>query len=65
MTGHPKMGWPVCFLTGIEKPRYLDAVYGRLAQLGEHLVYTEGVGGSIPSPPTILAACSRLTGFQR
>ncbi len=26
---------------------------GRLAQLGEHLVYTEGVGGSIPSPPTI------------
>ena len=27
---------------------------GRLAQLGEHLVYTEGVGGSIPSPPTTL-----------
>ena len=26
---------------------------GRLAQLGEHLVYTERVGGSIPSPPTI------------
>ena len=27
--------------------------FGRLAQLGEHLVYTERVGGSIPSAPTI------------
>jgi hypothetical protein len=26
---------------------------GRLAQLEEHLVYTERVGGSRPSPPTI------------
>ena len=26
---------------------------GRLAQLAERLVYTEDVGGSIPSPPTI------------
>jgi hypothetical protein len=26
---------------------------GRLAQLVEHLVYTERVGGSSPSPPTI------------
>src|SRR5271154_1188710 len=25
---------------------------GRLAQLAEHLVYTERVGGSSPSPPT-------------
>jgi hypothetical protein len=25
---------------------------GRLAQLVEHLVYTEGVGGSSPSSPT-------------
>ena len=25
---------------------------GRLAQLGERLVYTQEVGGSIPSPPT-------------
>ena len=25
---------------------------GRLAQLEEHLVYTEGVGGSSPSSPT-------------
>ena len=24
---------------------------GRLAQLGERLVYTQEVGGSIPSPP--------------
>ena len=28
---------------------------GRLAQLVERLVYTEEVGGSKPSPPTILA----------
>ena len=28
------------------------ATPGRLAQLVEHLVYTEGVGGSSPSPPT-------------
>ena len=28
------------------------AVAGRLAQLAEHLVYTEGVGGSNPSSPT-------------
>ena len=27
---------------------------GRLAQLVEHLVYTEEVGGSTPSPPTTL-----------
>jgi hypothetical protein len=27
---------------------------GRLAQLVEHLVYTERVGGSSPSPPTSL-----------
>ncbi len=27
---------------------------GRLAQLVEHLVYTERVGGSSPSAPTIL-----------
>jgi hypothetical protein len=27
--------------------------YGRLAQLAERLVYTEKVGGSIPSSPTI------------
>ena len=28
------------------------SVVGRLAQLVEHLVYTERVGGSSPSPPT-------------
>ncbi len=28
-------------------------IAGRLAQLVEHLVYTERVGGSSPSPPTI------------
>ncbi len=29
-----------------------DGDAGRLAQLAEHLVYTEGVGGSSPSSPT-------------
>jgi DNA-binding protein HU-beta len=28
---------------------------GRLAQLAEHLVYTEGVGGSNPSSPTTVS----------
>src|SRR5215470_16730954 len=35
--------------TAINDPR------GRLAQLVEHLVYTERVGGSSPSPPTSFA----------
>ncbi len=37
--------------------------YGRLAQLVEHLVYTERVGGSSPSPPTTrsrLAGCATV-----
>src|SRR3954449_9759063 len=32
---------------------FLSGPRGRLAQLVEHLVYTERVGGSSPSPPTI------------
>lgn len=32
------------------------ATTGRLAQLVEHLVYTERVGGSSPSPPTMSAS---------
>ncbi len=31
--------------------RFNGEAQGRLAQLVEHLVYTEGVGGSSPSPP--------------
>src|ERR1700704_2633327 len=31
---------------------------GRLAQLVEHIVYTDGVGGSNPSPPTSLRSAS-------
>ena len=40
---------------------------GRLAQLVEHLVYTERVGGSRPSPPTTLcvATTPRLASFRR
>ncbi len=37
---------------------YKYIIKGRLAQLVEHLVYTENVGGSRPSPPTI---CRTLT----
>ncbi|SVC33905.1 uncharacterized protein METZ01_LOCUS286759, partial [marine metagenome] len=33
---------------------------GRLAQLVEHLVYTERVVGSSPSAPTILWGCSSV-----
>ena len=33
-----------------------EILLGRLAQLVEHLVYTEGVGGSSPSSPTIRPA---------
>ncbi len=39
---------------------------GRLAQLGEHLVYTQGVGGSSPSPPmetSLLPNQLRFAGF--
>ena len=32
--------------------------HGRLAQLVEHLVYTERVGGSSPSPPTTTRDCT-------
>ena len=35
---------------------HLDA-QGRLAQLVEHFVYTEGVGGSSPSPPKAFRIC--------
>ena len=41
----------------------MGAATGRLAQLVEHLVYTERVGGSSPSPPTSLRACARF-GWQ-
>ncbi len=34
--------------------------HGRLAQLEEHLVYTEGVGGSSPSSPTRNISLPRL-----
>jgi hypothetical protein len=38
-------------IQGFESP---TGHQGRLAQLGEHLPYKQGVGGSIPSAPTIL-----------
>ncbi len=37
-------------IQGFESP---TGHHGRLAQLGEHLPYKQGVGGSIPSAPTI------------
>ncbi len=36
----------------IEQTKKEGACFGRLAQLVEHLVYTERVGGSSPTPPT-------------
>ncbi len=39
--------------------------FGRLAQLAEHLVYTERVGGSSPSPPTIAEGKSMLSNKLR
>ncbi len=41
------------------------ATSGRLAQLGEHLVYTEGVGGSIPSPPMDLVDLIAVPQWRR
>jgi hypothetical protein len=38
-------------------------VKGRLAQLAEHLVYTERVGGSSPSPPTARGRFRGLAGL--
>jgi hypothetical protein len=38
--------------------RHVRRRQGRLAQLAEHLVYTERVGGSSPSPPTIFRSPS-------
>ena len=38
-------------IQGFESP---TGHQGRLAQLGEHLPYKQGVGGSIPSAPTII-----------
>ncbi len=37
---------------------------GRLAQLVEHLVYTERVSGSNPLPPTIHPTKSQPSGFD-
>lgn len=36
----------------------IDVAEGRLAQLVERLLYTQNVGGSSPSPPTIVAFVS-------
>ena len=54
-------------LASLPRACYLDAAgrgdrqrRGRLAQLAEHLVYTERVGGSSPSPPTSFAASRGL-----
>ena len=41
--------------TGRRDKTGVARVTGRLAQLVERLLYTQNVGGSIPSPPTTLA----------
>ena len=47
-------------LSRLRPPRRVARRFGRLAQLVEHLVYTERVGGSNPSAPTMpwSAACA-------
>ena len=42
---------------------FLSGGQGRLAQLVEHLVYTERVGGSSPSPPTRFPPTGSRRGF--
>ena len=51
--------WPVgeavntpAFHAGIQGFESPTGHHGRLAQLGEHLPYKQGVGGSSPSPST-------------
>ena len=44
-------------LTPVAAPDKAQARVGRLAQLVERFVYTEDVGGSNPSPPTISSRC--------
>ena len=43
----------ICFMYGIEGLSAERYGRGRLAQLGERLVYTQEVGGSSPSPPIV------------
>src|SRR5699024_8800824 len=47
-------------LLGYDKTYQINNICGGLAQLGEHLPYKQGVGGSIPSSSTILAGVAQL-----
>ncbi len=65
--GRPALtaGWPSPFIGpgfGRHAARWRAQAAGRLAQLEEHFVYTEGVGGSSPSPPTIISKCYETKG---
>ncbi len=65
--GRPALtaGWPSPFMGpgfGRHAARWRAKAAGRLAQLEEHFVYTEGVGGSSPSPPTIISTCYQTKG---
>ena len=66
----PDRAWPrrrkSCSLPG--QSRRAGGNPGRLAQLVEHLAYTERVGGSSPSPPTsplggLARGCAALSAF--
>ena len=50
--------------TGSNPVRVISILDGGLAQLGEHLPYKQGVGGSIPSSSTIICLC-RLSSIGR
>ena len=55
--------WPSvgdCIGCAAKRRRASALARGRLAQLVEHLVYTERVGGSSPSPPTIVRAAALI-----
>jgi hypothetical protein len=41
-------GWKLCKQGIVSRVRIPSSPYGRLAQLGEHLPYKQGVTGSIP-----------------
>ena len=49
----------------IQLGRPVTGLSGRLAQLAERLLYTQDVGGSIPSPPTSLCTKASRGGADR
>ena len=55
----------ICFMYGIEGLSAERYGRGRLAQLGERLVYTQEVGGSSPSPPIVGMSAQTFVASRR